>query len=179
MLGGSIVDTVESGAGTVSGLGLLPVSTSFEPDKLLRRRSGACPWLRTGACGYEIRHGRVHAESASPLGPDGAGPLFEADDGERDGARDGSVLGTSWHGALEHDGFRRALLGWVAGARGRAFVPGPVPFAEVRERRLDALGDLVERNLDTMALRALIDGGVPDGLPTLNTEVISTACSAS
>jgi adenosylcobyric acid synthase len=169
MLGERIEDEVESRAGAVEGLGLLPVRTVFAPAKVLRRRSGSSPWLGTVASGYEIRHGRVRAG--------GGEPLLLAGDGELDGSRVGSVAGTSWHGVLESDAFRRALLGWVAELRGRQFVPGTGTFAEVRERRLDLLGDLVERHLDTDRLTALIEGGVPAGLPTLSTEVLT--CSAS
>jgi adenosylcobyric acid synthase len=170
MLGERIDDDVESRAGSVAGLGLLPVSTHFEADKLLRRRGdGRCAWLNTGAAGYEIRHGRVERH--------GGGQLLEGDDGESDGCRAGSVLGTSWHGLLEHDGFRRALLAHVAAARGRDFTPATRAFADVREARLDVLGDLVEEHADTARLAALIAGGVPHGLPTIRTEV--RACCAS
>ncbi|HEV7772271.1 MAG TPA: cobyric acid synthase [Conexibacter sp.] len=163
LLGGPILDEVESGRGAVDGLGLLPVTTTFAPDKLLRRRTGACAWLGVAAGGYEIRHGRVERH--------GGEPLLMAEDGEPDGCRNGAVLGTSWHGALEHDAFRRALLGWVAGVRGRRFVPGTASFAGAREARLDALGDLIADHVDTARLTALIEGGVPAGLPTLTTEV--------
>jgi len=163
LLGTRIEDDVESGRGTVDGLGLLPVATRFETDKLLRRRAGACAWLQTTAGGYEIRHGRVTRH--------GGEPLLTGDDGEVDGCRDGAVLGTSWHGALEHDDFRRALLRWVAETRGRRFVPGTTAFADARAARLDALGDLIGEHLDTARLSALIEGGVPAGLPTLTTEV--------
>jgi adenosylcobyric acid synthase len=72
---------------------------------------------------------------------------------------------------LEHDGFRRALLQHVAAVRGRRFVPGTGSFAAAREARLDVLGDLVENNLDTERLAALIEGGVPSDLPSVTTEV--------
>jgi adenosylcobyric acid synthase len=163
LLGERIVDSVESGRGEVAGLGLLPVATTFAADKLLRRRAGVCAWLGTEAGGYEIRHGRVSR--------DGGESLLHADDGEPDGCRSGAVLGTSWHGALEHDAFRRALLGWVAGVRGRRFVAGTGSFAAAREARLDVLGDLIERHVDTVRLSALIEGGVPAELPTIATEV--------
>jgi adenosylcobyric acid synthase len=169
MLGERIDDRVESRQGTVPGLGLLPVVTRFEPDKLLRRRSGRCAWLGTGAGGYEIRHGRVDRR--------GGAPLLESSDGEPDGCRAGAVLGTSWHGALEHDAFRRALLAHVADVRGRDFVPGNVSFAAAREARLDVLGDLVAAHADTARLAALIDDGVPANLPTIRTEV--RPCCAS
>lgn len=171
LLGERIEDDVESRAGVVSGLGLLPLRTTFEAAKLVRERSGACEWLggaRT-ATGYEIRHGRV-ARSAGE-------PLLRDDDGELDGCRSGWTLGTSWHGAFEDDGLRRALLRAVAEARGRTFVPGREPFAALRERRLDALGDLVERHIDGDAVLRLLDGGAPTDLPTLTVD--AHPCCAS
>jgi adenosylcobyric acid synthase len=163
LLGERIVDEVESGRGAVAGLGLLPVATEFGREKVLRRRSGRCPWLATAASGYEIRHGRVTRH--------GGEGLLEADGDEPDGCRLGAVIGTSWHGALEHDEFRRALLVRVAAERGRAYVPGDMPFAAARAARLDVLGDLVEQNLDTERLTDLIEQGPPQGLPDVRTEV--------
>ena len=155
LLGERIDDTVESGRGAVAGLGLLPVATVFASDKVLARRTGRCAWLGTDASGYEIRHGRVARTGGAPLFDD-------------DGCRVGAVLGTSWHGALEHDAFRRALLGWVAEQRGRRFAPGTTPFAAAREARLDVLGALVADHLDTDRLHALIASGPPTGLPVLH-----------
>jgi adenosylcobyric acid synthase len=169
LLGQDILDDVESRAGAVEGLGLLPVTTTFHAEKLLRRRSGRCAWLDTAVGGYEIRHGRVE------LG--GGEGLLVADDGEPDGCRSGSVIGTSWHGALEHDAFRRALLGHVATTRGRRFEPAGGSFAAAREARLDVLGDLVEEHLQTDRLTALIEDGVPAELPNIATEV--RPCCAS
>ncbi len=78
----------------------------------------------------------------------------------------GAVWGTTWHGVLENDAFRRAFLVEVARAAGRAFVPAPdTSFAAARERRLDALGDLVAEHADTDALWKLIENGAPAGLP--------------
>ena len=169
LLGERIADPVESHRGTVEGLGLLPVTIEFEPEKLLRRRAGHCPWLDTPAGGYEIRYGRVRRH--------GGEGLFVGDDGEPDGCRAANVLGTSWHGALEHDAFRRALLTWVAETGGRRFRPGTTPFGAAREARLDVLGDVVAEHLDTERLRELIAAGAPADLPTIRTEV--SPCCAS
>jgi len=169
LLGERVDDAVESGRGSVSGLGLLPVTTTFAPQKLLRRPSGRCDWLDTSASGYEIRHGRVDRH--------GGAPVLVTDGGEEEGCHHGAVAGISWHGALEHDAFRRALLRHVAAARGRRFVPGTTPFAAVRAAHLDALGDLVARHVDTARLARLIEGGAPAGLPILETEV--RPCCAS
>lgn len=169
LLGERIVDGVESRRGVVDGLGLLPVHTTFGADKLLRARTGRCTWLGTAAGGYEIRHGRVQRR--------GGEEMLVDDDGEPDGCRVGAVAGISWHGALEHDDFRRALLRAVARERGRRFVPGTGSFAAAREARLDVLGDLVADHLDTARLEALIAGEAGDGLPTVRTEV--ARCCAS
>ena len=145
MLGRTIHDDVESGQGMVAGLGLLPVDTIFAPDKLLARRAGSCPLLGGApAGGYEIRHGRVSRTAGTAL--------FEPDEG----CAQGAVLGTSWHGLLEGDALRRALLRWVAERRGLDFVPAETCFAAVREARLDTLGDLIADHLDTDALEAVI-----------------------
>jgi adenosylcobyric acid synthase len=170
LLGERIEDAVESRRGVVEGLGLLPVRTVFAPDKVLRRRTGRSPLLGTAAGGYEIRHGR-------PVLLDARQALLVADDGEPDGCAAGVLYGTSWHGALEHDDFRRALLQRVASARGRTFVPGTTPFQVARASRLDALGDLVEHHLDTAVLGELIAHGARTDLPTIVPEV--RPCCAS
>jgi adenosylcobyric acid synthase len=173
LLGERIEDDVESRAGVVDGLGLLPVATVFAAEKLLRRQTGTATWLGGApATGYEIRHG-----DPQPTGRMTADPLLTAADGTPEGCVSGAVLGTSWHGLLEGDAVRRALLDWVATQRGRDWRPGDVPFADVRERRLDVLGDLVDEHVDRDALDALLAGGVPEGLPTL--DLRRTACSAS
>jgi adenosylcobyric acid synthase len=78
------------------------------------------------------------------------------------------VWGTSWHGALENNEFRRAFLTEVAALAGRDFTPAPdTDFAAVREARLDTLGDLVAGHLDTAALAALIEGGPVPGRPSV------------
>ena len=82
------------------------------------------------------------------------------------------MWGTSWHGALENDEFRRAFLAEVAALAGRDFTPAPdTDFAAAREARLDLLGDLVTGHLDTAALSRLISGGPVPGLPALVTSL--------
>jgi adenosylcobyric acid synthase len=144
---------VESGRGTVEGLGLLPVRVRFGAEKILGRPRGRA--LGAPVAGYEIHHGV--AEVTDPA----AEPFL-------DGCRRGAVWGTSWHGALENDEFRRAFLAEVAALAGRDFTPAPgTSFAAVREARLDVLADLVSRHLDTVALSQLIENGPVSGLPTL------------
>ena len=156
MLAGQIEDRVESRAGQVAGLGLLPAQVEFGPEKRLGRPVGTA--LGQPVAGYEIHHGLVRlTASAAERFLDGcrAGP-------------GGAVWGTSWHGTLENDGFRRAFLTEVAQLAGRDFTPAPgTDFAQLREERLDVLGDLVADHLDTAALARLITRGAPRDLPVL------------
>lgn len=151
VLGERIEDEVESKAGTVAGLGLLPVRVRFAAEKTLARPVGEALGERVE--GYEIHHGVAELRGG-------------AEEPFLDGCRVGSVWGTHWHGSLESDGFRRAFLRRVAAAAGRAFVPAPdTRFGELREEQLDRLGDLIEEHADTDALLRLIEDGLPDGLP--------------
>ena len=153
MLASQIEDQVESRRGTVPGLGLLPVRVVFGREKVLSRPRGQA--LGAPVAGYEIHHGV--AEITDPA----AEPFL-------DGCRRGAVWGTSWHGALENNDFRRAFLTEVAALAGRDFTPAPgTDFAALREARLDALGDLVAGHLDTAALSALIEHGPPPGRPAV------------
>jgi adenosylcobyric acid synthase len=151
MLAREIRDDVESHAGVVPGLGLLPARVEFAPGKTLRRPHGTAYGETVHA--YEIHHGITTVEGGEPF---------------LDGCRDGAVWGTTWHGALENDGFRRRFLADVAATAGVDFTPAPdTDFAALREAQLDALGDLVENHLDTAALTRLIEHGAPGGLPVV------------
>ena len=156
MLAGQIEDEVESRRGVVDGLGLLPVRVRFGAEKILGRPRGTA--LGAPVAGYEIHHGI--AEVTDPAG--------SATEPFLDGCRRGPVWGTSWHGALENDEFRRRFLAEVAALAGRDFRPAPgTSFAAVREERLDVLADLVTAHLDTAALSRLIEEGPVSGLPAL------------
>ena len=149
MLGTVIADPhgVEAEAGAVvEGLGLLDVRTDFTSVKILGLPSGTA--FGGPAAGYEIHHGRVTVAG-------GAGEF-------PGGARTGNVFGTMWHGCLEGDELRGAFLAAALGRR-----PSGVSFAAARERRLDLLGDLVERHLDVEALLGLARTGALAGLPAL------------
>jgi adenosylcobyric acid synthase len=152
MLARTIRDDVESKAGSVPGLGLLPTNVKFRQGKTLGRPIGQA--LGEAVHGYEIHHGVVAVDGGEPF---------------LDGCAVGSVRGTSWHGIFDNDRFRREFLRDLATRSGRDFTPAPdVSFAAVRERRYDLLADLIEQHLDTAAVLELIDRGVPVRLPTVS-----------
>jgi adenosylcobyric acid synthase len=143
MLGGAIDDPdgVEGG-GSDRGLDLLPVATRFAVEKTLGRPAPTA---------YEIHHGVVT--------PTGAVRDFGG------GCRAGSVWGTIWHGLLDDDSARHALLTEIAAAVGKPGPDGSTSFRTLREDRLDRLADAVEAHLDTDLLLGLIEKGPPAGLP--------------
>ncbi|HTS96429.1 MAG TPA: cobyric acid synthase [Streptosporangiaceae bacterium] len=152
MLGREIDDEVESASGRTAGLGVLPVRVRFEERKRLGRPAGT--GYGADVAGYEIHHGVAT--------PDPGAEPFPG------GCRTAAVWGTSWHGTLECDGFRRAFLAEVAALAGRDFTAAPdTDFTALRQARLDLLGDLVAEHLDTAAITALIQAGPPPGLPVV------------
>jgi len=159
MLGEEILDGVESGTPEVAGLRLLPVETVFEREKVLSRPEGLAPGFgNVPVRGYEIHHGRTSLHDGTPL--------FVTETGT-EGCHAGATIGTSWHGVLESDAFRRALLTWVAAERNLDWRPGEEPFAAARETQLEKLGDLVAENVDREALLRIVENGAPRELPVL------------
>ena len=141
MMGRTIVDTVESGRGTVQGLGWLDAETVFEPAKVTRQRRGTA--LQQRVSGYQIHHGRVT----------GADPWIKLDDAygaHPEGSQHGRFAGTTLHGLFEDDGFRAAFLG---------LAPSGVSFAAAREAQLDRLADMLEAHLDLAAIERIVASG--------------------
>jgi adenosylcobyric acid synthase len=155
MLAERVDDEVESRAGSVPGLGLLPLTVRFDRDKRLGRPHGE--WRGHRVSAYEIHHGV--AQLSGDAG-DGLEPFL-------DGWRRAAVWGTTWHGAFENDDFRRAWLAAVAAQAGVGWRPESAApgFAAHRASMLDRLGDAVEQHLDTAALMRLIEAGQPADLP--------------
>ena len=163
MLAAGIEDRVESRAGTVAGLGLLPVRVTFGTGKVLGRPRGT--GYGAEVTGYEIHHGLAAVA-------EGAADPFPG------GCRSAAVWGTMWHGTLECDEFRRAFLTEVAALAGRDFTVAPdTSFAAARQARLDTLAGLVATHLDTAALDRLITAGPPPGLPVVPPAGVSPSAS--
>nr|WP_269457484.1 cobyric acid synthase [Nakamurella panacisegetis] len=144
MLARTIHDEVESRAGAVEGLALLPADVRFETGKRLGLVDGS--WQGHPVRGYEIHHGVATVDSSA--------------ESFLDGCRQGSVWGTTWHGTFENDGFRRAFLAGAADRAGVPFDPAPpagtLGFGDRRELMIERLADAVAQHLDTDALLGII-----------------------
>jgi adenosylcobyric acid synthase len=159
MLGARICDPlgVEAAAGAVAGLGLLPVETTFEPEKRTVRAAGrvsADRGLFAGCAGLAVEGYEIHMGRSAPL--DSAAPLLRLAPDERpDGAAsaDGWVAGTYLHGLLHNDALRQRLLQNIAARGGRAPRPASARF----DRRADyeRLADAVQASLDMAALERI------------------------
>jgi len=161
MLGRELIDEegVE-GSGRVSGLGLLPIVTTFEPEKLTRRVTGSVAgdcalWSTSDGIrsldGYEIHMGRTtlvrgHALSAEPFTVDGRAEGCTSDDGR--------VVGTYMHGLLENASLRRAMLVRLASRKGKHLGDAPRPLTP--DQALDSLADSLASHLDLDAIGRMV-----------------------
>lgn len=164
MLGARIIDELGAEAhGSAPGLGLLPVTTHFEAEKLTRRVTAhavgrTSVWAPPDAAleAYEIHMGRTTVDD--PRGVREAPFSIESSDGTApDGAcsADGAVVGTYMHGLLENEPLRRALLASLAERKGVA-LPDASPLISV-EQALDVLADHVAAHLDLAAIGEMVD----------------------
>lgn len=145
MLGQLIHDEVESGAGTVPGLGLLDVVTTFAEPKVVKQSTGSA--AVEAVAGYQIRYGRPQASETS----------WMMLDGHDEGAisKTGLVRGTSLHGLFDADGFRTELLTTVASQRGRSYEPSTSGFESELDAYHDHLADWVEAHVDIARVEAI------------------------
>jgi adenosylcobyric acid synthase len=169
MLGETIADPfgVESAAGRVPGLGLLPLATVFGREKTTDRAravvadAGPAGGLLAGAAGataagYEIHMGRTTGPLPAPLRvTERRGAPVDEPDGAL--SADGRILGTYLHGLFDSPALRGALLRNLAARKGvaprawGAATPGEDPF--------DRLAAHVRASLDLAHLRRIIGLG--------------------
>jgi adenosylcobyric acid synthase len=168
MLGQTLRDPqhVESSVEAMPGLGMLPTTTTFAPEKETFQVRGRV--LEGSPCaglvgqpieGYEIHMGRTHGGSPwLELTRHGSKAIA------RDGAsaRDGRIWGCYVHGLFASDAFRREWLETVKGQRG---VPSAQPdtserealsFASRQEASLERLANAVESALDWPTIEQII-----------------------
>lgn len=145
MLGTDIADPdgIEGPAGSVAGLGLLPVSTVIARAKTTRPVIGTLAGGATFA-GYEIHAGVTQVAPDTP-------PLLRFADGMPDGAtaRDGQIGGCYVHGLFDGADARAALLAWIGGTA------DPIDRRERIDAALDGVALALEAALDIDALLAI------------------------
>jgi adenosylcobyric acid synthase len=148
MLGRFVHDPsgIESEPGSSEGLGWLPLETTLEARKQLRRVEGKLVLGDARVSGYEIHCGISRGEALEQ-------PASHLDTGEADGAlsSDGQILGTYLHGVFDEPQALAALLAWV-GVSSAA----PMDMHALREASIDRVADAVEAHLDTSTLLRML-----------------------
>lgn len=156
------------------GLGLLPVTTILNTEKITRPvagrvRAGAFCGQRldqTAFRGYEIHVGETSgAAGLTPFADLSSSPevtLIGASGSCQDGAvsEDGWVAGTYVHGLFDDDRFRHAFVDAMRLARGLAPASAKAFVAAEREARLDRLAAHLRGSLNIELIRGWI---APDG----------------
>lgn len=168
MMGRSIEDPLGAEnngvARTEVGLGLLPMETVLQADKVTRLVGGrVCtaslfgqPLAGAGFHGYEIHLGEtVYAAGAEPFAE-------IQQSGEATGRPDGVIaadrraFGTYVHGIFADDDFRHSFLSAARAVCGLSPLEQKALAAAEREQRIDRLADHVRRALDMNLIHACL-----------------------
>jgi adenosylcobyric acid synthase len=158
IMGNKIIDESkkESKYGTVEGLGILKLKTSFgQISKIIRQSSGEV--LGGGIFhglngnivnGYELHEGISILNGSKPLLRvlKGCGNNPSSD---FDGAVDGESAGTYFHGIFHNFLFRRYFTDYLRGEKGLEKMGYSLDHFEVRKGfSLERLADIFEKNID-------------------------------
>ena len=134
----------------VAGLGLLPITTIFEPIKITRQVNAAVnlPGLRKPAAlkGYEIHMGR------SLLQEGGDCQIHEL----LTAGPDGRVWGSYVHGLFDSDDMRDALMAWAHSSED-IIAPSLFSYQAFKEHNYNLLADTVEKQVDVECLFKKLD----------------------
>ncbi len=150
MLGITISDPagLEGWVGKVAGLGLLPVQTTIDQQKVIRQRQVDSKYFltRSSVCGYEIHQGIT-----TWLSSNSSQPLFSDDD--LGYVLDDRIWGTYLHGVFDHGEWRRAWLNQIRQQQGlEPLATQVMDYASQRDLALDAVADLVGKHLNWQVL---------------------------
>nr|MBF0222540.1 cobyric acid synthase [Desulfobulbaceae bacterium] len=139
MLGRQVADphNIES-SGTVSGLGLLPISTVLEKEKILIRRTLVHKESNCQVYGYEIHHGQTTSQAAPVFNPEG--------DADR-GACSGLVWGSYLHGIFDSDSFRGWFIDRIRARKNLAPYTDTRPLYDL-EPAFERLAKIVRERID-------------------------------
>ena len=121
MLGDEVIDEAgeAGGRGRETGLGLLPVSTRYQADKIVRQAT--VDWGSENWSGYEIHMGRTETGDLEPLTTVNQQP---------EGAKSGRVWGTYLHGLFDGASARADF----AALAGIEHSPSEVSYAEQKRQ---------------------------------------------
>ncbi len=166
MLGMSISDpmAVESSLQQIDGIGILPLNTTFQSNKLTTRseaclEAGTLPYVNKQLTvqGYEIHMGRSEVAADSSLMRvvrRSNLAVNEADGAVADGGR---VWGTYFHGIFDNGFLRRELINYIRTQKGLNRLTEPVYDKQLaQEQAFDKLAAHLRKHLDLEKLNEIV-----------------------
>jgi len=176
MLGEAITDPLGmEREGSVSGLGLLPIRTIMQAEKVTRNVAGNMvastlfgqPVEDRRVSGYEIHIGRtIYQEGAAYFAVLSSSLQSSAD--QNDGCMNSNsrIFGTYLHGLFDDDNFRHEFLR-AARAFHKLTAPADLhPWKQLREESLNRLAREVEKVLDMKTIFGWVGLAYKDRNPT-------------
>ncbi|HUX47276.1 MAG TPA: cobyric acid synthase CobQ, partial [Desulfosporosinus sp.] len=163
MMGRSVTDPLhsESELEEMTGLGILPMVTEFNPQKhtvqcmgtILADRNFFKACTGEKIAGYEIHMGRSTMD-------EGQTPLFTLTSNGvsyADGLQAGNSYGTYLHGLFDNDSLRTALLKWLWHRKDQLRpVEASLSQSALRESAFNELADLVRQSVDIERVRTIM-----------------------
>ncbi len=159
ILGKTISDPqhLESQESEITGLGLLDLETTLDPDKVTRQTTHVTrqsPLFAPGlnVKGYEIHMGRTKYN--------GAHKAIFADETYPDAgviSFDGRIIATYLHGFLDNDQFRLQFLNHARKQRGIETETNTLDYSQLRNEQLDKLAKIIDDHIDMKKIYALME----------------------
>ena len=151
----------ESKHGTIKGLGLLDIESKFsKADKIVTQSQATIPSdidgiagdifkniLGEKVTGYEIHEGKTELITSKPLLSFVKGQ-GNNDEGLFDGASNGNVFATYFHGVFHNYNFRREFLNYLRVKKGFEAKYCEDPYETQKDYSLNRLAEIVEEHLD-------------------------------
>ena len=159
----------ESSIGTIEGLGLLNIESKFERDEKVVKQSEAIlandiihnyGQLKDNNIvkifdnisgelikGYELHEGTTILNGSIPLFKIKKG-IGNNENSDFDGAVEGNVIGTYFHGIFHNYNFRREFLNYIREKKGINTFNGEDPYETTKDSSIEKLAKIVEENID-------------------------------
>jgi adenosylcobyric acid synthase len=171
MLGNHIYDETkkESNFGTIKGLGLLNIDSKFERKEKVVKQSEAIlaneiikdfgtPNDNTilkifknisgeKITGFELHEGTTILTGSLPLFKIKKG-IGNNENSTFDGAVEGNVIGTYFHGLFHNFNFRREFLNYLREKKGLETYQGVDPYETTKDYNIEKLAKIVEENIN-------------------------------
>lgn len=160
----------ESDFGTIKGLGLLDITSTFSRDEKIVSQSEAIisdklegiakelfkNIVGEKVTGYELHEGVTTLNDVKPLLEISGKGIGNNDNSSFDGACSFNVFGTYFHGIFHNYNLRREFLNYLRVKKGLKAKDGQDPYESQKDYSINKLAEIVEENIDMEFIDNLI-----------------------